>query len=95
VPVSMKASKKASQKALAVLSGSSELCYSGEVPLESVEVALEMDPVLVPIANKVAMNRSSPEFALASPEMGLTLMETIALVSPVVPSKILVAREVA
>jgi hypothetical protein len=38
---------------------------------------------------------SSPEFALASPMISLTLTETIALVSPVVPSTILMALKVA
>jgi hypothetical protein len=82
VPVSKKAS---------LPSRSSKLCYSREVPSDLVEVAPKMDPVLVPVLGKVAMNRSLPEFALVSSEMGLTSTEMISLVSPAMPSKILAA----
>jgi hypothetical protein len=94
-PVLTKASEKASVKVQvsAGLSGSSELCSLGELPSESEEVASEMDPVLVPVSGKVAMNRLSLEFALALPDMSLTSMESIALALLVVPSTILVALE--
>jgi hypothetical protein len=63
--VSEKTSEKASKTAPASvgLSGSSELCYSGEIPSESEKVAPEMDPALVPVPvpGKDALNRSSPE----------------------------------
>jgi hypothetical protein len=80
-PVSAKASETTRDSVGS--SGSSELCYSGEIPSESKEVAPEMDPVLVPVPGKVAMNRSSPEFALASLDMSLISTESIALASPV------------
>jgi hypothetical protein len=63
--VSVKTSEKESKTAPASVgpSGSSELCYSGELPSESEEVAPEMDPALVPvpILGKDALDRSSPE----------------------------------
>jgi hypothetical protein len=90
-PVLTKASVKV--QVSAGLSGSSELCSLGELPLESEEVASEMDPVLVPVSGKVAMNKLSLEFALALPDMSLTSTESIALALLVVPSTILVALE--
>jgi hypothetical protein len=63
--VSEKTSEKASKTASASVgpSGSSELCYSGELPSESEEVTPEMDPALVsvPVPAKDALDRSLPE----------------------------------
>jgi hypothetical protein len=93
--VTAKASEKAPEKAWvsASPSGSSELCLLGELSLDLEEVASEMDPILVPVPGKVAMNRSSSEFALVSPDMSMSSTELIALASPVVHSTILVAPE--
>jgi hypothetical protein len=100
--VTAKASEKASEKARVSTSpsGSSELCLLGELSLDLEEVASKMDPILVPVPGKVAMNRSSLEFALVSlefalvsPDMSMSSTELIALASPVVHSTILVALE--
>ena len=90
-PVTAKDSEKAPVSASP--SGSSELCLSGELSSDLEEVAPEMDPVLVPVSGKVVMNRSSPEFALASPDMSMSSTESIALASLVMHSTILVALE--
>jgi hypothetical protein len=89
--------EKALEKALvsASLFGSSELCSSGELFSDLEVVALEMDPALVSVSGKGAMNRSSPKFTLASLDLSMSSMELIALASPVVHSMILVTPEAA
>ena len=86
-PVTAKDSEKA--PVLASSSGSFELCLLGELSLDLEEVTPEMDPVV----GKAAMNRSSPEFALASLDMSMSSTESITLASPVVHFSILVVRE--
>jgi hypothetical protein len=74
VPITVKSSEKALEKSPVSTSpsGSSELCLSGELSSVLEEVASEMDLVQVLGLGKVVMNRSLPEFALASSDMSMS-----------------------
>ena len=74
---------------------STKLCLSGELSLDLEKVAPEMDSALVQVPGKAMMNRSSMEFALVSPDISMSSMESIALAFSVMHSTILVVLEAA